>query len=125
MVNPGSKGATGNGNSVNRSGSFTPCVRGQEAGAILERSDQVMSALGSMRERYEEGWYTVFAMERIDQATHRLLRLEMTSHDLWGSGALNRHEFFDFNAPISIEPPSATPSPPASLRIFAPFAGRG
>lgn len=76
-------------------------------------------------EQSEEGWYTVFVRERIDQATYRLLRQEMTAIDPWGSGAINRHDCFDFNVPITIEPPDLTPATPSFPRIFAPFAGRG
>jgi len=73
----------------------------------------------------EEGRFFTFMTEWIDKRTNRLLRQDETNDDPWGSRALIRSEFFDFDAPISIEPPMPATNEAALPSLFMPAAWRG
>ena len=76
-------------------------------------------------ESTEEGGYLAFWTDWIDQSTLRVMRQEAWNNDPWGNGGrfLTRIEYFDFDAPITIEPPEMPAPAPPTLRIFAPFLG--
>lgn len=75
------------------------------------------------RARSFEGPFDVFSKEWIHRNSYRMVRAEYYNTDPWGSSGVEIYRFYDFDSPVTIEPPiDRTPS---TERLLLPWLTGG